>query len=83
MRLVMKRLLIKILQFTEHYIYSILILTGVGVMIVWDYTYLDLGQWEVLPRSSVVVLSMFAGLINLFRTDNKILFKVWSDHAKD
>jgi len=75
----MKMLALKLAQFLEYYLFALVLTVVTGTLVVWDSSYLSLAVWEVVPRACAVVLPVFAGLINIFRIDNKVLlieFKV-------
>ncbi len=67
--------ILKLLQFLEHYLFLMILMILTGTIIVWDITYLYLGNWEVEGRIWAAILPVFGGLINIFRTDNIVLFK--------
>ena len=71
----MKILTLKLAQFLEYYLFALVLTVVTGTLVVWDSSYLSLAVWEVVPRAFAVVLPVFAGLINMFRTDNKVLFR--------
>ena len=64
---------VKMLQFLEYYVFIMTLMVLTGSLIVWDFSYINLAVWDIEPRACVVVLAAFAGLINIFRTDNKVL----------
>ncbi len=70
----LREIFTKVGQFTEFYLYMTVLLTTAGVLVTWDTQYFYLGVWDIEPRAGVVILSLFSGLINLFRTDNKVFF---------
>ncbi len=67
--------MLKLLQFLEYYLFLMVLMILTGTIIVWDITYLYLGNWAVEGRIWAVILPAFGGSINIFRTDNKVLFK--------